>query len=327
MAARRGRPAAPREITDYVVPVIELSSVDFSPKDLYKLMDNKKLWIKWLASHRLIKNSVNCSLCARPMGLCVRSKIMDNFFWRCRYCKTCCNIRKGSFFERYKLSTETIVMLMFYWLCEVKAKHVMRFEGLKNWNTIVSYNNSFRMECYNWLLTHSTKLGGLDINGQSIFVEVDESYFFRRKYNRGQKRPGVWVVGLVERGSGRCWLQIVARRNATTLERIICDHVLPGTTIVTDAWRGYNNVNQLNGGVYEHLVVVHQRGFVHFDHSEIHTQTIEGLWMQTKRLLRYQGGTSRGLLPSYLAAFQWRNSHRELLFGQYMQLLSENFNI
>jgi len=64
---------------------------------------------------------------------------------------------------------------------------------------------------------------------------------------------------------------------------------------------------------------IHQR--------DIHTQTIEGLWMQAKRKLRYQSGTSNSLFRSYLSAFQWRFSHKEHVFGQFINLLSENYNI
>jgi hypothetical protein len=69
------------------------------------------------------------------------------------------------------------------------------------------------------------------------------------------------VVGLVERGSGKCWLEIVHSRDASTLEGIILRHVLPGSVIVTDAWLGYVNVATLNNGVYVHEVVVHAQHF------------------------------------------------------------------
>jgi len=189
---------------------------------------------------------------------------------------------------------------MYYWLYEVKCKHVMLFESLRSWDTIVNYNNYFRKECCEWLLMTNQLLGGFDANGQSLVVEVDESYFFHRKYHRGQRRAGKWVVGLVERASGRCWMEVVVRRDARTLERIISNHVLPGTTIITDAWRGYQNVAQLNNGVYDHAVIVHAHEFVDSVDPDIHTETIEGLWMQAKRKLRYQSGTSSGLFASYL---------------------------
>ena len=203
----------------------------------------------------------------------------------------------------------------------------MLFEELVSWDTIVNYNNHFRIECHSWILNQQHQLGGFDPDGQARYVEVDESYFFHRKYHRGRNRRGTWVVGLIERETGKCWLEVVRRRDAQTLEQIITDHILPGTVVVTDAWRGYANVNQINNGVYTHEVVVHAKNFIDPVYSEINTQTIEGLWMQAKRKLRYQSGTSHGLFTSYLSAFQWRYSHKVHVFGQYLRLLSENYNI
>jgi len=80
---------------------------------------------------------------------------------------------------------------MYYWIYEVKCKHVMLFEGIVSWDTIVNYNNYFGLECRNWLLNQQVQLGGLDINGQPTYVEVDETYFFHRKYHRGRRRVNV----------------------------------------------------------------------------------------------------------------------------------------
>jgi len=72
---------------------------------------------------------------------------------------------------------------------------------------------------------------------------------------------------------------------------------------------------------------LHAQHFVDPVHPEINTQAIEGLWMQAKRKLRYQSGTSHALFPSYLSAFQWRFSHKSHVFGQYLKLLSDNYDI
>ena len=110
-------------------------------------------------------------------------------------------------------------------------------------------------------------------------------------------------MGIVERATGRCWLEVVARRDAATLERIITAHVLPGSIIVTDTWGGYNNVANINNGMYDHQVVIHAVNFVDPVHNNVHTQTIEGLWMHAKRKPRYQSGTSQKLFPATLQSF------------------------
>jgi len=71
-------------------------------------------------------------------------------------------------------------------------------------------------------------LGSFDANGQPIVVVVDESYFFHHKFHNGRRHQGNWVVGLVERATGKCWLEIVRRRDSAMLEQIIMAHVLPG---------------------------------------------------------------------------------------------------
>ena len=191
------------------------------------------------------------------MAVVSRPESSDGFSWRCRQCNTRCSVKTGSFFANCEIPTEKIVILFFYWLYELKCKHVMLFEGISSWDTIVNCNNYFHHECYTWLLNNHTLLGGTDADGQSVVVEADESYFFHRKYHRGRRRRGQWVVGFVDRSSGRCWFEAVTRRDAPTFQRIISDHVLPGSTIVTDAWRGYNNVGNLNNGIYQHEVIVH----------------------------------------------------------------------
>jgi len=60
---------------------------------------------------------------------------------------------------------------------------------------------------------------------------------------------------------------------------------------------------------------------------EINTQAIEGLRMQSKHKLQYQSGTSRALISSYLAAFQWHYSHKMQVFEKILKLLSDNYRI
>ncbi|XP_044745215.1 uncharacterized protein LOC123307078 [Coccinella septempunctata] len=77
---------------------------------------------------------------------------------------------------------------------------------------------------------HNMKLGGL-----GKIMQIDESKFGRRKYNRGH-----WVLGMMEDGSEKVAMMVVEFRDAHTLTAQIRNYILPGTTIHTDMWRGYN---------------------------------------------------------------------------------------
>ncbi|KAK9722577.1 ISXO2-like transposase domain [Popillia japonica] len=100
-------------------------------------------------------------------------------------------------------------------------------------------------------LIHRLKLmviiGGLNEDLTTKVVEIDESKFFHRKYHRGQWREGHWVFGGIERGSGKCFLVEVGDRAAETLLAEIRRFILPGTIIMTDAWRAYNGIDDLDG--------------------------------------------------------------------------------
>ncbi|EIE79101.1 hypothetical protein RO3G_03806 [Rhizopus delemar RA 99-880] len=70
---------------------------------------------------------------------------------------------------------------------------------------------------------------GVDSAGQPIVVEIDESKFGKRKYNKGKRVDGVWVVGGVERTPERkVFLLTVPDRNQNTLKLIIDTFVKDG---------------------------------------------------------------------------------------------------
>jgi len=95
--------------------------------------------------------------------------------------------------------------------------------------------------------------------------------------NRGHALPPVWVFGMVDTNHVPAigYMEIVEQRDATTLIPIIRDHVLPGTTIWSDMWAGYNPVGALPG-ITSHDKVNHSIQFI--NSSGVHTNTIESYW-------------------------------------------------
>lgn len=61
-------------------------------------------------------------------------------------------------------------------------------------------------------------------------MEIDESKFFRAKYNRGRmlNRPYERVFGLIERGAHKMAFFTVPKRDAATLLQLIQSYVAPG---------------------------------------------------------------------------------------------------
>ena len=113
------------------------------------------------------------------------------------------------------------------------------------------------------------------IGGQGHIVEIDESKFGKRKYNRGRRVVGKWILGGWCRTTRECFLVECTnnKRDHHTLLRLIKQHVNPGTIILTDKWRGYNALERHG---FTHLVVNHRAGFVD-PITGVHTNACEGM--------------------------------------------------
>jgi transposase-like protein len=278
---------------------------------IQKLKGSQRDCLEWLATRKLIKNSSTCSTCNSLMTLQHHTQSADGFRWHCRACTTSAvTVRRGSIFENVHLPLSTAVLLMYFWSVNLLQKHATR-ELNVNKRTVIDMYNKCRRVCTWFAQREETELGGMDENGNPVIVEVDESKFFHRKYNRGRNAQGHWVLGVIERGSGKCVLKCVQRRDETTLRPILENILLPGTHVITDGWRAYRHIEHWRAGVYTHDVVIHDREFVSSEDSTVHTNNCENMWMRAKRKLKYQFGTSDAYFASYLDEFVWRSFHKQ----------------
>jgi len=115
-------------------------------------------------------------------------------------------------------------------------------------------------------LNKFTKLGGED-----SIVEVDESKFGERKYYKGHRVGGVWVVGVVERLSRKISLANVNKRGCSTLILFFKKYICRQSIIFSDCWKSY--VEQANF-FKEHRTVKYSKQFIN-KQTTTHTNTIE----------------------------------------------------
>lgn len=128
----------------------------------------------------------------------------------------------------------------------------------------------------------------------------------KRKYNRGRIGRGTCVFGMVERGTGKALTFRVPNRTRETLVTgLVQQFVEPGTTIISDKFSPYFNLNGLG---YIHVMVNHSENFVD-PFTGAHSNTIEGVWSQIKRKLKAMNGTLKSKLPSYLDKYNWRKCY------------------
>jgi len=142
------------------------------------------------------------------------------------------------------------------------------------------------------------------LGGPGKVVQIDESKIGKRKYHRGHVVEGQWVFGGIEQDSRKCFIVTVEDRTEATLVSHIQEWVEQGTTIVSDCWKGYVNLEKYG---YEHKTVNHSVEFVNEEGYD--TNKIEGQWRQMKVSLPTHG-RKKEHYSSYLAEFIWRHINR-----------------
>jgi len=164
-------------------------------------------------------------------------------------------------------------------------------------------------------------------------IEIDESLFGRRiKHHRGNPTGlKIWVFGMVERSSNTIIMYPVNDRSRSTLLPIIKRHVAPGSTIYSDGWSAYCDLN--NEG-YRHFTVVHKYTFKSFYKNvetgavvEVHTNRIEGAWRHAKTHFRKISGTKLTQFEGHLAEVMWRSQVKANVYGPFFDLLRSVYTL
>ena len=112
-------------------------------------------------------------------------------------------------------------------------------------------------------------------------TQVDETYVGgknkgRVKNNQGRSlKTKTPVVGLLSDGKVQTF--VTPNTSGKILKAIIYNLVKPGSTVITDGWKGYKGISK----EYEHKVVEHSTG--EYVKDGFHTNGIEGFWSHLKR--------------------------------------------
>lgn len=144
------------------------------------------------------------------------------------------------------------------------------------------------------------------IGGEGIVVEIDECKLGKRKYNRGHRVDGVWVLAGVERTiERRLFLIPVPDRSSETLLGVIGSHVRTGSVVMTDLWKGYSGLEERLG--ITHTTVNHSKNF-RDPVSGTCTNTIEGTHNGVKMTICPRRRT-KDMVEGCLWEFIWRRKN------------------
>jgi len=244
------------------------------------LFSDHEKGVTFLQERGLLKREMLCPTCGNNMSLWRSERVIDKYCWGCgkgkrgQRCNGTQSLRHSSWFSKSKLTLLEIMLLTYHIMQKMPYKAILQ-EHQVEYHTACDWFQFCREVILDFIETKSEMIGG-----EGEVVEIDESKFGKRKYNRGHYVKGQWVFGGVERGTGRTFLVAVHDRSAETLIGLIKQWILPGTTIISDCWAAYSSLHEEG---YTHFTVNHSIEFV--SETGAHTNTIESTWKQVKVLM------------------------------------------
>jgi transposase-like protein len=279
---------------------------------LSKIFDSEAEARKYLVAKEVFYEHLPCSKCGKPM-----SRSIDRWKFSCwsRSCRLEKSVYSHTFFAGTKLTANQILLLGKLWLDKASIDTAISFTGHSG-HTVGGFWRHFRQLVSSTLETEDDIIGG-----REVVVQIDETKLGRRKYNRGHRVEGVWVVVGVELTESRkVFIVPVEKRDAQTLREVIKAHVLPHSRIQTDLWKGYEWLEQ--DPDYTHQTVNHS---IEFKNSEtgVHTNIVEGTNGAIKRRISVRNRVRVGI-EGHLDEFVWRRKHeKEALWECFISALRD----
>lgn len=207
--------------------------------------------------------------CASEMTLTYRVQ-KKQFYYRCRYpvprhahSDRQETITTNTVFYNSKKSVNIVYCILLEYFRSAKANDIystIKVHGV----TITQISKDCQaMMNSDYVRYHGSYL--LGTNDHCDHIQIDESKFGKRKYNRGSHIEGVWVFGMVEAiktdetylayisegqyevrpkyKAGKAFVCTVPNRSAATLIPIIQAYCARGTVIRSDGWSAYSRLH------------------------------------------------------------------------------------
>ncbi len=244
-----------------------------------------------------------------------------DYRWRCRGCKQMFSVRTATIFEESRLPMR--VWVYAFWKAASSKKGISALQ-LSREMQITHKSALFVLRRIRHGL--SSDVAGTEPTKMTGTVEADETYVggkVRRPNmtkGAGRLRRGrgaadkMAVAGIVQRG-GDVRFRLLDRVTAAGLGELIAENADLTCRLITDEAPAYTALGKAFQGGHES--VTHSRGeYVRYN-TDVHSNTIEGVFSLIKRgVMGTFHSVSRKHLPNYLNEFEFRWNTRKLNDGE-----------
>ena len=155
--------------------------------DLTILTECKVTLLAYLQEHRLLPVKKLCHKCNIPCEILYKTD--SRFIFRCK-CKFEYSLNNNTWFSQARLSYVKALQVIFCFVNSVTITSALALISVSK-QTLVDWYNFCREICIESNLSVEVNC----IGGENRIVEIDESKFGKRKYHRGKRVEGQWVLG------------------------------------------------------------------------------------------------------------------------------------
>jgi transposase-like protein len=221
----------------------------------------------------------------------------------CKKCRQETSITSGTIFHRSKIPIHLLFRVLWFIVVQktgVSALSVQKILGLKRYETVWTWLHKFRGIM---ILPNRERLSGT--------IEIDETFVGGiKKGKRGRGADGkeivIIAIELVGKHTGRVRVEVIKNASRICINEFIKNNVELGSTIVTDGWKGYVDVERMK---YKHKIET--KTIV--ANEENLTPNVHRIASLLKRWLlgTHQNFTSSDYLKYYLDEYTFRYNRRK----------------
>jgi transposase-like protein len=291
----------------------EVPSIDCPLPTLHWLRENvtssQEKCIQYLLEKKVITLPTKCKICGKKMNhRKTRPRVCQ-----CGSCSATESIFENTIFSYSKIDINILIEFMYDFLLGCSHTILETRYGFDD-KTVTKWMRIFRRLMV-WDLAELGVNG--KVGGRGKIVQIDEAKFGVRKYNRGHRVNGVWVVGGIDE-DGNVFAIPVEDRSAVSLMEVITRCVHPGSIIYTDCWKGYRDEDLMAAGM-AHGTVNHSQTFLDRS-SGVHINNIEATWSVMKQVCP-KGNKTIGLVGLNISTYIWKKRFRENIYERFLSVL------
>lgn len=280
--------------------------------DIFKIASvcsSEESALEYLINQTVFMEFKTCPKCKSRMNRKFERKV-----YRCskKSCRKEISIFVGSFFSENRIGIHKILMICYLYVMKSPVTSISSMVSIHS-ESINHWTSHFKKH-----VADNVSFSEVIIGGPGIIVEVDETKLGKRKYHRGHRVEGVWVLAGIERTpEKRIFLVELPDRSKNTIKRLMEIYIAPGSIINTDCWKSYDGAcDELN---FQHFTVNHSIGFINTADGT-HTNTVEGLNNGIKSLISPQHRKTKNI-NDWLWYYIWRRQNKSNLWDGFMDSL------